>query len=52
MATISFGELLESTQEAEGEHTVYVDMGGRYVDVSHVKVDGDQVVIVLDLEDI
>ena len=52
MATITLADLLDATQEADANQAVYVDMGGRYVEVSDVQVEGDQIIITLSEDDL
>ena len=52
MATIKLADLLDETRDADDNCSVFVDMGGRYVNVSSVQVEGDQVVITLGDDDL
>ena len=51
MATITLADLLDETQDADCNSAVYVNVGGRYVDISDVQVEGHQIVIKLSEDD-
>ena len=48
METMTFGDLLESTEDAQGSELVFVDVEGRYIGVTDVTVEGNQIVITLE----
>ena len=52
MATITLADLLDETRDADDGSDVYVDVGGRYVNISSVQVEGNQIVITLDENDL
>ena len=52
MATITLADFLEDTVNADDNSRVYVDIGGRYVEVSAVQVEGHQIVIKLSDDDL
>ena len=52
MATITLADLLDATQDADCNQAVYVDVGGRYVNVSDVQVEGHKIIITLSEDDL
>ena len=52
MSTITFADFLDATVDVDDNSRVYVDIGGRYVDVSAVQVEGHQIVIKLSDDDL